>query len=1174
MALTFLKDIQIPWLDQRCKQPSTSPAVPADLKMLANGIAFNDTHDRLDYLWFSVEENDNGRKYCGYRVVRLLELRFIPLDARADAGLLQKMRSVLRSLYGAKVSFLHLAAGIFTEPAVGIIQCYGVSVFAEDLEIAIKQSAYALSALKSAMTGTFRQMKLEPLTSETGAWVFSSLAEMKHALVVVGQPDPRENAKGGSQALFRNPLVEGDSMAQQYGLQQNEILFRGMSNLKEDFLFMVMTSPVSLKDISEMLIGLAEHTSTWAAWQSGVRGASFGISLPAILSGAMMESSAHGYGTSEGTSHSDGVAHSDGSAETQGSAHSVGTAHTVGNTHTLSRSETVTNGVAVSQTDTVTDGVSHTEGQAVTNGQTVGSGWSQALSVAQGHAESQGTSQGVSASESAGDSVGGTVGGSFIITAQGNYSHNTGHSTGVSQGESQGQTDSQSLGMTNGVSGSMAASHAETQSQSDTASHSESHSTGITRSQSVSQGTGESWGSSESNTESQSDTTSQASTQSKSDTASSSDSAMKSSAVSQMVGRGTSSGLAVGVSPSFSINQSYQWQFDPAILVTTILRTQQRLLEVASKEGAFYCDTYAFTRTPQGKQAMMGLVPEAFHGTEDVITGVQTRDLTAEEEQYILDHASVFSPSTRVETIPEVLSGYMDSSLLTMLQVAAYTAPGMYEMGTATTVQESTPDFAFYPNMKGDVILAKQWASELAEITEMPLRLSLERHFHTAFCGDTGFGKSVSAERLAYETTLKWHYRTIILDFGQGWRRALNWSGLEGRVDVRQVFPGAQRPLRWNILQVPKRMDPGRYRSLVAELFANAGRMGPRQLGFLRRAITEVYQDCGVLLCPQKTGFHSVQNDAEIAAIQARRAEALMPPVSVKVGTSLDSLNAIDLQALVVERSKKASFAEVVKLLRSAQNSLGKNDQTSRTSLEGLLLRVETFEEGEMAHQYGPGPDSLPIEDLGLLGPKMDPWGMVIIEGGSEMSDEFAKSAILSLLASVLYFDAVSRRRESLSGLNFPPMQIFFEEANKILSGVSTGGAASDQPNSSGGGVSEIFQTMWRDGRKYRIFLHLMVQTISELPEGILSSCNNIFVVQTKNAKDRDMVMAHIGRSEKGFVNTEYKRYLARIPIKMAVVKLGYSDDVTQLEPILVNPLRVPGEEPDDMEIVSRLGKK
>jgi len=915
-----------------------------------------------------------------------------------------------------------------------------------------------------------------------------------------------------------------------------------------------MTSPIALADISEMLIGLAESTSTWASWQNGVRGASFGISLPAILSGALMQSSAQGFGENEGTSHTDGTAHSTGAAHTEGSAQTQGSAYTVGRTHSVGESTTVTSGVATSEIHSVSEGTAHSESSSVTDGTSSSSGTSGSHSTNSSQSDSVGV--GVNAGANLGANA--VVQGGVSVGGSGSYSH----------GWVQGVSDMAGWSETSG------SSHAETSGTSDTTSRSETHATGTTRSNSVSHGTSEAWGTSAASTVSESETTSESDTTSVSDTTSQSDSTNQGSSVSQMIGRGASAGLAVGVAPSFSLNQSYQWQFDPAILVTQILRVQQRLLETASKEGAFYVDSYAFTRTPQGKQAMMGLIPEAFHGTEDVVTGVQTRDLTEAEERYILNHAGAFSPSSRVETIPEVMSGYMDSTLLTLLQTAAYTAPGMFEMGTAVTVQESTPDFAFYPNMPGDVILGRQWSSELAEITPMPLRLSLERHFHTAFCGDTGFGKSVSAERMAYETTLHWHYRTIILDFGQGWRRALNWSGLDGRVDVRQVFPGAQRPLRWNILQVPKRMDPGRYRSMVAELMANAGRMGPRQLGFLRRAITEVYEDCGVLPSPERPGFQVVRNQTELDAIQARRAETNQPASLVRISDSLNSLTPLDRQALYVERSKQAGIAEVVRRLRKAQDNLGKNDQTSRTSLEGLLLRVETFEEGEMARQYGPGPDSLPIEDLGLLGPKEDPWGMVVIEGGAEMSDEFAKSAILSLLASVLYFDAVSRRRESLAGLKFPPMQIFFEEANKILSGVSTGGAASDQPNSAGGGVSEIFQTMWRDGRKYRIFLHLMVQTVSELPEGIMSSCNNIFVVQTKNAKDRDMVMAHIGRSEKGFVNTEYKRYLARIPIKLAVVKLGYSEDVTQLEPVLANPTYVPGSEPDDGEIVRRLGTR
>ena len=165
-----------------------------------------------------------------------------------------------------------------------------------------------------------------------------------------------------------------------------------------------------------------------------------------------------------------------------------------------------------------------------------------------------------------------------------------------------------------------------------------------------------------------------------------------------------------------------------------------------------------------------------------------------------------------------------------------------------------------------------------------------------------------------------------------------------------------------------------------------------------------------------------------------------------------------------------------------------------------------------------------------------DPWGVVVIEGGSEM-DEYPKAALLALLASVLYFDAVARRRELLAGRRFPPMQVFFEEGGQGLRGV-TGAATADQAGPALSGsqpVAEIFQTMWREGRKYGIFLHVITQTVSELPGGILASCNNGFFAQTKNPHDRDLVMAHIGRSEQGVVNTEYKRYLARIPRTYAI---------------------------------------
>ncbi len=1099
--------------------------LPDDLQVDQSGVAFVDGKDQLDYLWFQVVEKEGGRAYPGYRVVRLLQLRYIPLEARADAGLLQKMRTALRGMYSAGVNLVYLAAGIFSgESPVGIVQCYGVSAFDADLEAARSRSYKDLMALRSTLTGAYRQLRLEPVDVRLAGWIFSAFQRMPHALVVVGHPDPRENARGGERSLGE-PVLDSDPAAQNYSMQQNELLFRGMSEVREDFLFVTLTSPLSIPLILRMLTGLAEETSTWASLQQGVRGAAFGVSLPAALVASVADQASHSYAENSGSSTTQGVAQTEGLANTQGQAHTVGHATTQGWAHTITEGESVT------------QGTSHTQGSAVSDGKTVTDG--------QSHTD------GVSSMASHSDSVAWGLRGSLEPVG-----------IGLGGGVNWGSADSASSG----------ASSADSNMHSESTSHGQTASQADTQSQAVTQNHSESWTTSGSETDSVADTTSQSQTQSQATTHSDAASQSSGLAYGQTLGRGTSSGLSVAIAPSFSISNSHQWQYDPAILVTQILRTQERLLNIAGQEGAYYTDVYALAGTPQGKQALMGLIAEAFHGTEDVVTGVQVRDLNEEESAYIALHARAFTPSTRVEEIPQVISGYADSTILNMLQVAAYTAPGMFEQGTALTTQEATPAFAFYPEMPGRVILGRQWSSETGQLSDTLLKLSPERHFHSAFVGDTGFGKSVAAERLAYETTLNWHYRTIVLDFGQGWRKALRWPGLEGRVDVRQLYPGAPRPLRWNFLQVPKRIDASRYRSLVAELFANAGCMGARQLGFMRRALTELYQEQGVLTTDfslQGGSMGSLQGEAEARLVREKR-EAEHISGTVQPGTRLEELSPAELQALAVYRSRNVSPLDWVNRLRKYLAGI-KYDQSSKTSLEGVLLRLEPFAEGQMACQYGPGPDTQAVENLGLAGSAGDPWGLSVIEGGAEM-DEFSKAALLSLLATILYFDAVARRREGLAGVHFPPLQIFFEEANKILAGVS-GGAASDSNAKDGGNsVSSIIQSMWRDGRKYRIFLHLLAQTVNELPEGILASCANIFVFQTKNPRDRDLILPHLGRSEKGLVNTNYKRYLARIPKTYAVAKLGYSEDVFQMEPVLVRPLQVPGSEPSDRDIVASLG--
>ena len=146
---------KIPWLPK-----AAGLHVPDDLRVGEIKIRFTEDREQMEYLCFHVQEQEGGQTYEGYRAVRLLQLKYISLEARRDAGLLQKMRTVLRGLYGSSVDLVYLAAGIFEQPRIGIVQCYGVSAFSADKEEAIRKSAQMLMALKAAMVIAYRQIRL------------------------------------------------------------------------------------------------------------------------------------------------------------------------------------------------------------------------------------------------------------------------------------------------------------------------------------------------------------------------------------------------------------------------------------------------------------------------------------------------------------------------------------------------------------------------------------------------------------------------------------------------------------------------------------------------------------------------------------------------------------------------------------------------------------------------------------------------------------------------------------------------------------------------------------------------------------------------------------------------------------------------------------------------------
>ncbi|MBN1965388.1 MAG: hypothetical protein JW910_12135, partial [Anaerolineae bacterium] len=549
------------------------------------------------------------------------------------------------------------------------------------------------------------------------------------------------------------------------------------------------------------------------------------------------------------------------------------------------------------------------------------------------------------------------------------------------------------------------------------------------------------------------------------------------------------------------------------------------------------------------------------------VTAPRTRRLSGAEQEYIRYHAQNFTPSTRAERSREALEAYQDTTILVPGQLAAYVSPLAFEEGISITVQERIPPFAFDPTLEGDVVLGHQWSTERGTLTKVPLRLSRERHMHTLFSADTRFGKSIAAERLALETTKAWKTRTVVFDFGMGWRRMINAPIPPERVEVLQLYPNAPVPLCFNPWQVPRRIEAANLLTANCELFKNAGRMGPKQYGYMLRTAEAMYQDAGVLTADPRVlnsaTWGQVRDRDEEHAINAVRQLAGLPLARL-VGKELDGLLPLERQALATHRSKAVGMAEWVERLRKLQKSYEKrNEAMNSQSADAIVTRLEPFTRGEMARMYGKGDSVVTVEDLGILGPPDDQWGMTVIEGGAEMTDNYIKASLIGLIAWRLYTDSIVRRRENIGLFRDQLLQIVFEEANKVFTGVADG-----EDQSPSAATSQLYLDMFRDGARYLTIYYIILQSMNEMHSAMISSCSNAWLSQLKSPKDRDLGVAHLSYSEKGFTDEDYKRFISRIPQAMFITRLALSQDVVKTMPYLVRPVMVPGLEPTDHEIL------
>ncbi len=1192
--------------------------IPDDVEILDNGATFRAGEDALDYLHYHLREVEDGRRYEHYKAVCLNWLASLPNETRSDTARLEKTGQVLAGFnkLNLQVDFIHLMLGVFEPKPLGIVQVYGVACTAPDLQQAVDNARLAMTVLRDNFRGAFRQIQFQPLDNDLVAWLNRAFHCFPFAVSVVGHPDPREEdsahtqrsrpAAGGQRQPSRSPYSE----------QQNETFARVLAAGNHEFMAQVLATPLPTEDLSQLLVGVLDDASSWRSRSQGTKAINVGIALPIALSGGVARSAQTGYGVNFGRNYGYGLSdsltqgHSHGTTDTTGTSHSVGIGHGYGVAQTESwgtshstaqgASQAVSAGQSLGVSDAVSQG--HSTSTTLTDGHNLSKGESHSgfSSETQSFADPMTTLVNALPNVNVGGNAGVNAQASGSVTENALVASSTqslalGGSLGVNgglaanpaailydglhalqgqaiptgtsvvSGGSSGTSSSEgwSNSISHGVSDSLSVSHGLSQGWSSGLSagvsssvgDTVSHGTALSRSENWN--TSESWGTSASHSVSDSDSIAHGLGRSVM--------AGQSSGIgaTQGLGMGNSLGGSFGIVPSIGASKSYQWQDEAAQTVADLLETQAQLLRRAVMTGGWLTEYTILTATPEATGVIEVAVRQAYAGMEDTVSAIQARYLSSAEQQYKRLHAACFTPSTMRETIPGLVEAQRHATLQDNLMVSTLVSPAMLLHGAGQMGLEKFPDFTTQPLMaKADsgakALLGYQYSTETGELTRFPVFLSEQRHTHTLFQGDTGSGKSELGYRVAYECWGTFRHRVIVLEFGQGWSRFINSQIPRASFELYQLQPDSARPLRWPILTIPRLINPEWYVTALCEVIANAGKLGPVQVGILQTTLRTLYIQYGVLLAEDE-----VLKRDEFATVSAVEADRLGLPVGLRV----ESLTADQVQRLAVFRSRKVSLKTWIDMIEA-----GKADKTvserERQAIATLLFRLRQLTFGQARQMFGAladDEDAVAIEDLGMPKRPGERPGFVVIEGGDRLRP-FPRALLLGLLAVIIYNSAKIRYAQAGGRAPFAT-DVFWEEAQKVLTGDDEQGGSSEGGSQTS--TIETFTEMWRDGRRYRMYQHPLVQNLAQLPDGIVPSCNNGFFFRSKNEKDHKVILSYINRSPSGFVDQDYQRFLPRMTTGMCIAKIGGGSEqqIQDMEPVLMRPLRVPMLAPSDQEL-------
>lgn len=158
-------------------------------EILDNGLRLRD--GALDYAYFHLTTSMGER----WRVVTLLELRYLPIETRDDPDVLGKQWAALRGLYNAGVDFVYTACGRFAPDHIGVSQFYGAAAEGRDESEAVTLALHRRRAVQ-AVLANYPQARLELADGERVSWLADFIHTRTYALACLGHPDPRQAKRG------------------------------------------------------------------------------------------------------------------------------------------------------------------------------------------------------------------------------------------------------------------------------------------------------------------------------------------------------------------------------------------------------------------------------------------------------------------------------------------------------------------------------------------------------------------------------------------------------------------------------------------------------------------------------------------------------------------------------------------------------------------------------------------------------------------------------------------------------------------------------------------------------------------------------------------------------------------------------------------------------------------